>query len=401
MAIARTLRDRLADHLQRVPMRWHDTAQTGDVVQRCTSDVDTVRLFYREQVIQIAQASARILIGLPMLIWLDWRMALAATALMPIIIGFAVVFFGRVQGSFKRADEAEGAMTAKLQENLTGIRVVRAFARQPFEVERFTAANATHRDRNWQLFKVMAVFYTTSDLLCLIQFAACVLIGGWRASRGTMTVGTMIAFVAYAQMFIWPVREVGRVLTELGKTLVAIGRIKEVLDVPEESSLSPSPGIPATRAGVRVISSCQIARSWKMALTLTLSRSTARLSSPKSGRGDRSAPSAATSNSKTSASNTATPGCSATSISSSPPAKRSASLAHRAPAKPRWSTCCCGCTTTDEGTDHARRDRHQNAGPASTCRSQFGVVLQEPFLYSKTLRDNIKLGPARRRRTKR
>ena len=129
-AIARQLRDRLARHLQHVPMSWHDTVQTGDIVQRCTSDVDTVRLFYREQVIQIAQAVARIAIGFPILLWLDWKMALSATALMPVIILFAIIFFSKVQGSFKKTDEAEGVMTATLQENLTGIRVVRAFARR-------------------------------------------------------------------------------------------------------------------------------------------------------------------------------------------------------------------------------------------------------------------------------
>jgi len=135
--IVRRLRDRLYAHLQHVPMTWHDKVQTGDIVQRCTSDVDTVRLFYREQVIEISRACLRILIGVPILLWLDWKMGLTAMALMPVIVGFAIVFFGRVQGSFKKADESEGFMTAALQENLTGIRVVRAFARQEFEIGRF------------------------------------------------------------------------------------------------------------------------------------------------------------------------------------------------------------------------------------------------------------------------
>ena len=219
-----------------VPMSWHDKIQTGDIVQRCTSDVDTVRLFYREQVTEIAQPCSRIAIGFPILLWLDWKMALCATALMPVIVGFAIFFFSRVQGSFKKADEAEGIMTAALQENLTGIRVVRAFARQDFEIERFTKKNADYRDRHWHLFKILAVYWSTSDLMCFTQFAAIVFIGAWRASKGTMTIGTMIAFISYAQMFIWPIREVGRVLTELGKTLVSITRIKEVLDVPEETA---------------------------------------------------------------------------------------------------------------------------------------------------------------------
>jgi ATP-binding cassette subfamily B protein len=330
-----------------VPMRWHDSVQTGDVVQRCTSDVDTVRLFYREQVTQIAQASARIAIGLPILLCIDWRMGLAATALMPFIIAFAIVFFGRVRGAFKRADEAEGAMTATLQQNLTGIRVVRAFARQSLEIERFTGKNAEHRERNWRLFKVMAVYWSTSDFLCLTQFAAVVLIAGWRVSRGTMTVGTMVAFVSYAQMFIWPVREVGRVLTELGKTLVAIGRIREVLDVREEAD-APDAKSPGARArGEIQLSHVSFKHGEKAVLhdvSLTIpAGKTLGLIGP-SGSG------------KSTIVNLLL----------------------------RLYDDYDGAITLD-GVDLRSLDRKY-------VRSQFGVVLQEPFLYSKTLRENVKLG---------
>jgi ATP-binding cassette, subfamily B, bacterial len=234
--ITRRLRNRLYRHLQQVPMAWHDKIQTGDIVQRCTSDVDTVRLFYLQQVIEIARSSLRILIGIPILLLIDWKMALVATGLMPVIVGFAIIFFRRVQGSFKKTDEAEGFMTAALQENLTGIRVVRAFARQEFEIERFTKKSTAYRDRHWHLFRIMALYWSTSDLMCIGQFAAIVFVGAYRASIGTMTIGTMIAFVSYAQMFIWPIREVGRTLTELGKTLVSIERIKELLVVAEETA---------------------------------------------------------------------------------------------------------------------------------------------------------------------
>ena len=165
-------------------MSWHDKVQTGDIVQRCTSDVDTVRLFYREQVIQIAQTVRASRSDFRSCFWLDWKMALCATALMPVIILFAMIFFRKVQGSFKKTDEAEGIMTAALQENLTGIRVVRAFARQEFEIERFTKKNADYRDRHWRLFIIMAIYWSTSDLMCMTQFAAIVFVGAWRASRG-------------------------------------------------------------------------------------------------------------------------------------------------------------------------------------------------------------------------
>ncbi len=345
--IARQLRDRLAAHLQQVPMSWHDKVATGDIVQRCTSDVDTVRLFYREQVIEIARTSWRIAIGFPILLWLDWRMALCATALMPVIVGFAIVFFRKVHGSFRKTEEAEGVMTAALQENLTGVRVVRAFARQDFEIERFTKKNAAYRDRHWHLFKILAVYWSTSDLLCICQFAAVVFVGAWRASKGTMTIGTMIAFVSYAQMFIWPIREVGRVLTELGKTLVAITRIKEVLDVPEETSPGHPIAEPARVRGRIELSHVSFHYGDKQVLT---------------------------------------------DVSLSIPAGKT--LALIGPSGSGKTTLVnlllrlydydTGTITLD-GIELQSLDRKY-------VRSQFGVVLQEPFLYSKTLRENIKLG---------
>jgi ATP-binding cassette, subfamily B, bacterial len=345
--IVRRLRDRLFAHLQHVPMVWHDKIQTGDIVQRCTSDVDTVRLFYREQVIEIARTCARIIIGFPILLCIDWKMGLCATALMPVIVAFAVIFFSRVQGSFKKADEAEGIMTAALQENLTGIRVVRAFARQEFEIERFTAKNTQYRDRQWHLFKVMAVYWSTSDLMCFSQFAAIVLIGAWRASQGSMTIGTMVAFVSYAQMFIWPIREVGRVLTELGKTLVSIGRIKEVLSVAEEAApVFPIVAAPRVRGDIELSHvSFKHGDKWVLrdvSLKIPAGKTLGLLGPSGSG--------------KTTLVNLLL----------------------------RLYDHDLGSILLD-GVELKSRDR-------KSARGQFGTVLQEPFLYSKTLRDNIKLG---------
>ncbi len=344
--IVRGLRDRLYAHLQHVPVGWHDKVQTGDIVQRCTSDVDTVRLFYREQVIDIWRTCTRIAIGFPLLLWVDWKMALIATAFMPFIVGFAIIFFGRVQGSFKKADEAEGFMTAALQENLTGIRVVRAFARQDFEIERFTKKNADYTNRQWQLFKIMAVYWSTSDCMCFLQFATIVFAGAWRASIGSMTIGTMIAFISYAQMFIWPIREVGRTLTELGKTLVAITRIREILDEAEESS----PAHPV-RAGERLRGDIELrhvgfkhGEKWVLKdISLNIPAGTSLALLGPSGSG------------KTTLVNLLL---------------RIYDHQH-------------GSITID-GIDLKSMDRKY-------ARGQFGVVLQEPFLYSKTLRQNIKL----------
>jgi ATP-binding cassette subfamily B protein len=241
--IARDLRDRLYDHLQHVPASYHDAAQTGDLVQRCTSDVETIRTFYSSQVVEIGRALLLLATALPVLLWMDWRMALVAVALMPVIFAFSAIYFGRVQGSFKATDEAEGRMTAVLQENLTGIRVVRAFARQEFEKTRFAGKNDDHRGLNFKLYVLMAVYWATSDLLVFLQTAAVLFVGAWRVSRGTMSVGTFVAFLQYETMLVWPVRQLGRILTEMGKAAVSLGRVQEILQQPRESQ-------PAARDGI-------------------------------------------------------------------------------------------------------------------------------------------------------
>jgi len=345
--VVRRLRDRLYAHLQHLPASWHDKVQTGDIVQRCTSDVDTVRLFYREQVIEIARAGSRILLGVPILLWIDWKMGLIATAVMPAIVVYAIFFFRRVQGSFKKADEAEGFMTAALQENLTGIRVVRAFARQEFEIERFTKKNTAYRDRQWHLFRIMALYWSTSDFMCFVQFATIVFAGARRASIGSMTIGTMIAFVSYAQMFIWPIREVGRVLTELGKTLVSITRIKEILEVGEESAPAhPIRGAARARGEIELRHvAFKHGDKWVIRdVTLRIpAGTTLALLGPS--------------------------GCGKTTL---------VNLLLRIYDHDQG-------TITLDGTELRSLDRKY-------VRSQFAAVLQEPFLYSKTLRENIKLG---------
>jgi len=245
--IAKDLRDKLFDHLQHLPCAYHDKAQTGDLVQRATSDVDTVRLFYSDQIVEVARAITLLLAAIPVLIYLDPILAMVAVSVLPLIVLFALIFFWKVQGVFKKLDEAEGQMTATLQENLTGVRVVRAFARQAFEEERFARANTLHRTLNWKLFKIMAVYWSVSDLLCFLQMALVLIVGAVRVESGAISVGTMVSCLFAAGLYIWPVRQMGRILTELGKAMVAAGRINEVFEQPRETTAAMD--LPALQTG--------------------------------------------------------------------------------------------------------------------------------------------------------
>ena len=238
--IVRGLRDRLLAHLERLPCAYHDRADTGDLVQRCTSDVETVRVFLAAQVVEIGRAVLLLVTVIPVMLWLDVRMTFVALALFPVIIVFAVVFFRRIQDCFLASDEAEGEMTTVLQENLTGIRVVRAFARQDFEDEKFATKNALFRDRTRRLLDLLATYWSISDLLCLGQIGLTLVAGAWWTWQGAISVGTLFAFATYENIVMWPVRHLGRVLADTGKALVALDRLREILEVPEESGADPA-----------------------------------------------------------------------------------------------------------------------------------------------------------------
>lgn len=165
--IARAIRNRLFGHLERLPSAYHDRAGTGDLVQRCTSDVETVRVFLSGQVVEIGRSTLLFVMVVPVLLSMDVALTLVSICLFPLIFLFAVAFFRQIQHLFLLSDEAESAMTTVLQENLTGIRVVRAFARQDFECEKFAVKNAAFRDRTDRLIRFLGAYWATSDFLCV------------------------------------------------------------------------------------------------------------------------------------------------------------------------------------------------------------------------------------------
>jgi ATP-binding cassette subfamily B protein len=242
------LRDQLYDQLQHLPCSYFDTAPTGDLIQRCTSDVETMRQFLVSQVVEIGRAVLMLIIPLPLMLAIDWRMTAMSVILIPPIVAFSMIFFRRVRSSFEKVDQAEGRLTSTLQENLTGIRVVRAFARQQFEIEKFGARNSEHRDLDNNLYRLLAVFWSASDVLCIGQMGIVVIAGGRWITDGSLGVGSFFFFLTSVGMFIWPVRMMGRILTELGKATVAVGRIQEILGharetTPENRLLIPQHGI--------------------------------------------------------------------------------------------------------------------------------------------------------------
>ena len=222
--------------MQRLPLRFHDRAETGDLIQRCTSDVETLRLALSSQVVEVSNAVLLLFTALPIMILLDSRMTLVSFVLVLPLIFFGYFYVGKVKHLFKEVAEAEGEVTRVVQENLTGLRVVRAFSRAQFENEKFAVPNEAYRDKSLRLLRLMGFYWSISDLVVLFQQGITLFTGIYFISQGSLTVGTLFAFIMFLNMLLWPVRQMGRTLTELGKSSVALTRIGEILSEEEESA---------------------------------------------------------------------------------------------------------------------------------------------------------------------
>ena len=342
--IALTLREELYGHLQKLPFAWHVHARTGDLIQRCTSDVDTIRRFLSVQVMEVVSTVLMVVIALTILLGRNARLTLISLVLVPPLFIFATWFYRRVRKDFRLSDEAEGRMSAVLQENLSGVRVVRAFGQQEREVEKFAEASEDFRKKTTRLYDLLAVYWSGGDALTMFQelvtLIACVIF----AIRGEITVGTLIVFTTYISQLLFPIRQLGRTLSDTGKSLTAMERILEILDAPAEpeepdalrppldgdivfdhvSFAYPDDGVPVLRdiscvipagATVAVLGATGSGKSTMLCLLQ-------RLYEPTGGR------------------------------------------------------------ITIGGVDIRRIDR-------SWLRSHVGLILQEPFLYSRTIRENV------------
>ena len=227
-SIARGFREKLYEKLQDVKLGFYDGEDTGDLVQRCSSDLETLRVFLASDIIEIGRAIMLIICVLPVLFIIHLPLALWSICLMPFLVIGAYVFFSRVKDVFLLTDESEGAMTATLQENLTGIRVVRAFARQDHEINKFGNRNAVFRDNNRRLIKLMGIYWPVSDMIAMSQIGIVLFVGADYVMQGSLTIGDLFIFLTCVGMVIWPVRQLGRVLTDSGKAVISLGRIDHI-----------------------------------------------------------------------------------------------------------------------------------------------------------------------------
>lgn len=340
----KSLRDALYRHIQRLPYEWHVRHSTGEIIQRCTSDVEVVRNFVTNQLLEVCRIVFLVGFSLAVMLSMNARMTLIAVCFLPVILAYSLFFYSKIAKRFLTADEAEGELSATVQENLTGVRVVRAFGREAYEVERFDKKNERFASLWIRLGGLLSAYWGIGDLITGLQILTVICVGVTQTVSGAITLGEFLAFVSYNQTLIWPVRGLGRILSEMSKAGVSIERLAYILDSEPETE----PGRALTPPMDRDIVFDHVSFSYgeqpvlrDVSFTIHAGKTFAVLGATGSGK---------------------------------------STMMHLLD---RLYDLAPGCgRITIGGTDIADISR-------AYLRRNIGIVLQEPFLFSRTIRENI------------
>jgi ATP-binding cassette subfamily B protein len=347
------LRDYLYDHIQRLSFAYHGRTPTGELIQRATSDVDAMRRFYGEQAIGLGRIVLLFLVNFAALLYLNWQLALISVIIVPALLIVSIIFFGKIADRYEAFQEQEAILSTTLQENLTGVRVVRAFARQDYEEAKFEADNIEKYRRGKRLLFMHAYFWPSTDILVGIQLLIGYFVAATMTINGTISLGTYLAYLGILGWLLWPLRNLGRLIVEATRGMVSYNRVMEIIredtEPLEEGSYRPSGPV---KGNIRFDDVCFLYEDEKQDPDAPVLNNV----SFTAGAGQVIALVGGTGSGKTSLVNLL----------------------------PRFYDYSSGSITLDgvELVDYPRRILRQN----------IGIVQQEPFLFSRTIRDNITYG---------
>ncbi len=228
--VAYRLRNQLYDHLQNLSTDYHSHGETGDLIQRVTTDVETYKTFIGEQLVEVVRMVSLLIFAIVTMAQMDAVMTLISTAIAPVVFFLSFYYFKRVKNVFTEVEEAEGTMTTTVQESMTGVRVVKAFNNEIYEVNKFDNHSVDFRDKSYRLVTLMAYFWAGTDVLIFGQYMTTAVYGIVRVTNGTLATGQFIAFLALLGLIVWPIRQLGRIIADTGKTSVSLDRIEEILE---------------------------------------------------------------------------------------------------------------------------------------------------------------------------
>ncbi|MDO4274097.1 MAG: ABC transporter ATP-binding protein [Eubacteriales bacterium] len=232
---AENMRNALFAHVQKLPMSWHDKNQTGDIIQRCTSDVEVIRNFVVTQLLEVFRTVFLIVVSFSMMVSMNVKLSLIVLLFVPVVVAYSGVFYRLIATRFQDADEAEGELSTVVQENATGVRVVRAFGREKFEMDRFREKNNAFAKLWIRLGTLSGLYWGVGDLITGLQVITVIVLGAVEAVHGYISVGEFIAFASYNTTLVWPIRGLGRILSDMSKAGVSFERVDYIIRGEEEA----------------------------------------------------------------------------------------------------------------------------------------------------------------------
>ena len=232
--LVKNMRDTLFSHIERLPYAWHMKNSTGDIIQRCTTDVDRMRTFVAEQLTTVFRILILLIMSLYFMFSMSVKMTFIATCPIPFILAYSILFRKEMHQGFERCDEQEGRVSDIVQENLTGVRVVRAFASERTERQRFEKENEYYTGLWVHMGHVIGKFFSMQDVLCGLQILLVTVFGAVLAVRGQMTAGEYVAFISYNGMLSFPIRRLGRMISEMAKAGVSLDRLAYIMNATPE-----------------------------------------------------------------------------------------------------------------------------------------------------------------------
>jgi ATP-binding cassette subfamily B protein len=232
--LAEKVRVRLYGHIQDLNYEFHNKSDSGDLIQRCTTDIETTTGFLTGRMLDVVHLVSTLFFGAYQLIYINSTMVWVSLAIVPFVAVSSTVYFIKIEKIFENIEETESKMMTVVQENLSGARVVRAFANEVFEIEKMESKNSEYRDALKRANKIVAIYWGIMDFIGITQYLVIIAIGVYGVRNGTMDASGIVASLALVGMLIWPVRGLGRIINDFSKALVASDRINHILDQPSE-----------------------------------------------------------------------------------------------------------------------------------------------------------------------
>lgn len=217
------------DHIQRLTFSYHDRMQTGELLQRATSDVDAVRRFYAEELVELGRIAILFLVNLVAIMTLNFQLAILSIFILPLLALISIYFFRKISKKYEEFQDKEAALSTTLQENLSGVRVVKAFARQEYEENKFEKTNVARYNSGRQLLRLHAMYWPLTDIIVGAQLITGLTIAAILASDGVLTVGDYVSYAGMIGALINPMRQLGRLIVAISTGLVSYDRLSEII----------------------------------------------------------------------------------------------------------------------------------------------------------------------------